>query len=87
MPARIRELPGEVQSRQSTRIVVPPPTALPLNPEENRVKTLERSVYVLDEWLENNEQHTDDEERIRRIKGWREEVLEQLRLSLNLARP
>ena len=75
MQARIRELPGEVRS---TRILVPPPTTLPFdNPEENCVKTLERSLSVLDEWLEKNEEHADDEERIRRIKGWREEAPQQ----------
>jgi hypothetical protein len=46
------------------------------------VKTLERSLAVLDEWLKKNAQHTDAEERIRRIKGWREEALQQLGLLL-----
>ena len=85
MPAPTRELARE---GQSTRILVPPPTTLHFNkPEENRVKTLERSLYVLDEWLEKNEEHTDDEARVRRIKGWREEALQQLRLLLEEDRP
>jgi hypothetical protein len=80
MAAQIRERPRE---GQSTLILFPPPRTLPFNnPEENRVKTLERSLAVLDEWLKKNAQHTDAEERIRRIKGWREEALQQLGLLL-----
>jgi len=37
---------------------------------------------MLDEWLEQNEGLTEDEVRIRRIRGWREEALQQLRLNL-----
>ena len=56
-------------------------------PEEaRRVKTLLRSLSVLDEWLDKNEGRTLDEVRLRRMKGLRGEALEQLRLSLNLAR-
>jgi hypothetical protein len=54
--------------------------------EERRTKTLVRSLFVLDQWIEKNEEHTDDEVRIRRIKRWREEALEELRFHLGLAR-
>jgi hypothetical protein len=81
--SRIRELPKE---GDGTRALVPCTTVLPRHLEDRRVKTLVRSLSVLDEWLEQNEGRTNDEVRVRRIKGWREEVLEQLRLSLNLAR-
>ena len=57
------------------------------HPEERRVKTLARSLSVLDEWLERNEGRTDDEARVRRVRGWREEALDQLRLSLGAERP
>lgn len=58
------------------------------HPEEaRRVKTLVRSLSVLDEWLEQNEGRTDDEVRVRRIWGWREEALEQLGLLLEEGRP
>jgi hypothetical protein len=57
------------------------------HPEKRRAKTLVRSLSVLDEWLERNEGRTDDEARLRRIRGWREEALEQLRLSLEAGRP
>jgi hypothetical protein len=50
------------------------------------VKTLVRSLSVLDEWLERNEGRTDDEVRVRRIKRWREEALEQLALLLERGR-
>ena len=53
----------------------------------SRVKTLVRSLSVLDEWLEQNEGRTDDEVRVRRIRGWREEALEQLKLSIEEGRP
>ena len=52
-------------------------------PEEARVKTLFRSIAVLDGWLEDNEGRLEDEVRIQRIKRWRAEALEQLRLELN----
>jgi hypothetical protein len=60
-----------------------PRTSLPDLPEEAKLKTLLRSVGVLDEWLEANEGRSEDEVRLRRIKRWREEALEQLRLELN----
>ena len=56
------------------------------HPEHRRVKTLVRSLSVLDEWLERNEGRTDDEVRVRRIKRWREEALEQLALLLERGR-
>ena len=56
------------------------------HPAERRAKTLVRSLAVLDEWLERNEGRTDDEARVRRIKGWREEALEQLSLLLDAGR-
>jgi hypothetical protein len=56
-------------------------------PEEAKVKTLLRSVGVLDGWLEDNEGRSEDEVRLRRIKRWREEALEQLGLELNRTRP
>jgi hypothetical protein len=55
--------------------------------DERRVKTLVRSLNVLDEWLEQNERHTDDEVRLRRMERWREEALEQLALLLEPDRP
>jgi hypothetical protein len=55
--------------------------------EDERVKTLVRSLSVLDEWLEQNEGPTDDEVRVRRIRGWREEALQQLQLLLEEGRP
>jgi hypothetical protein len=39
-----------------------------------------RSVSVLDKWLEDNDGKIADEVRVRRVKHWREEALEQLRL-------
>jgi hypothetical protein len=55
-------------------------------PEEARVKTLLRSIAVLDGWLEENEGTTDDEVRVGRMKRWRGEALEQLRLELDRTR-
>ena len=79
MATRIYELPTEGRSRR----VPIPPTVPPLRyPEDRRVKTLVRSLSMLDEWLEQNEGLTEDEVRIRRIRGWREEALQQLRLNL-----
>jgi hypothetical protein len=47
------------------------------------VKTLLRSIAVLEEWLEDNEEKIADELRIRRMKRWRAEALQQLRIELN----
>jgi hypothetical protein len=63
-----------------------PPEILLNYLEGDSVKTLLRSLYVLDEWLEKNEGYTEDEVRLRRVKHWREEALEQLRLELNISR-
>jgi hypothetical protein len=52
-----------------------------------RMDRLVRSVSVLDGWLDQNEGHTEDEARVRRMKGLREEALEQLGLLLNPERP
>jgi hypothetical protein len=54
--------------------------------ERRRVKLLLRSVRVLDEWLKNNEGKRADEVRVQRVKHWRKEAIEQLRLELNRRR-
>jgi hypothetical protein len=54
--------------------------------EDKRTNTLVRSLSVLDEWLEQNEGLTDDEARVRRMKRWREEAMEQLELLLEPGR-
>jgi hypothetical protein len=64
-----------------------PRASLPDLPEDAKVKTLLRSVGVLDRWLEDNEGYSEDEMRVRRIKRLREEALEQLRLELNQTHP
>jgi hypothetical protein len=83
MTSRLRGLP---RVGEATTFSVP---RVPLAgfPEEARVRTLLRSVAVLDEWLEENEGRSEDEVRVRRIKRWREEALEQLRLELKRTRP
>jgi hypothetical protein len=83
MTPRLRGLP---RVEQATTFSVPRAPLADL-PEEARVKTLLRSIAVLEEWLEENEGHTDDEVRLRRMKRWRGEALEQLRLELNRTRP
>jgi hypothetical protein len=45
------------------------------------VRSLGRSVSVLDKWVEDNDGLIDDEVRVRRIKHWREEALEQIKIS------
>jgi hypothetical protein len=50
--------------------------------EDDSVKILLRSIHILDEWLKNNEGKLEDEVRVQRIKRWREEAIEQLRLKL-----
>jgi len=69
----------------ATPLSVPPQILLNYL-EGDSVKILLRSVAVLDEWLEKNEGHIEDEVRIQRVKHWREEALQQLRLELNLSR-
>jgi hypothetical protein len=83
MTSRLRGLP---RVGEATTFSVP---RVPLAgfPEEARVRTFLRSVAMLDGWLEQNEGRSEDEVRVRRIKRWREEALEQLRLELNRARP
>ena len=76
-----------MRGKEATTFSVPDAWPDPGFPEEGRVKTLFRSIAVLDEWLEENEGTTQDEGRIRRMKRWREEALEQLRLELDRARP
>jgi hypothetical protein len=69
---------------ESTRAPIPPlmPSS---HAEQRRVKTLVRSLSVLEEWLEQYEGRT-DEVRVRRIRRWREEALEQLGLLLEPGR-
>jgi hypothetical protein len=75
--------PHSLPRGRATTISVPLPRAsLADLPEEAKLKTLLRSVGVLDEWIEDNEGRSEDEVRLRRIKRWREEALEQLRLEL-----
>jgi hypothetical protein len=50
--------------------------------EEDSVNVLLRSVRVLDEWLKENEEKLEDEVRVRRVRHWREEAIEQLRRKL-----
>jgi hypothetical protein len=84
MPNAMSPRPNSFPRARATTISVPLPRAsLPDLPEEAKVKTLLRSVGVLDEWLEDNEGRSEDEVRLRRIKRWREEALEQLGLELN----
>jgi hypothetical protein len=83
MASVLRGLPG---GRQQTKRVRVPQTLIPDYLKESSVTILLRSVIVLDEWLEKNEGHIDDEVRLRRVKHWREEALQQLRLELNLSR-
>jgi hypothetical protein len=88
MPNAMKPRPHSFPRGRATTITVPLPRAsLPDLPEEAKVKTLLRSVGVLDRWLEDNEGCSEDEMRVRRIKRWREEALEQLRLELNQTHP
>ena len=52
-----------------------------LDPAGRRMRSLGRSVSVLDKWLEDNDGLIDDEVRVRRIKNWREEALAQIKIS------
>jgi hypothetical protein len=83
MASLLRGLPG---GEEETRRIRVPREMLPNFLEESRVKTLMRSLFVLDEWLEDNNGKLKDEVRLRRVKHWREEALQQLRLELNLSR-
>jgi hypothetical protein len=83
MPNAMSPPPHSLPRGRATTICVPLPRAsLADLPEEAKLKTL-RSLGVLDEWLEDNEGRSEDEVRLRRIKRWREEALEQLALELN----
>jgi len=75
MASLLRGLPGGGEETKRVRV---PPSLIPNYLEERRVKTLLRSIFVLDEWLEDNDGQLEDEVRIRRVKHWREEALEQL---------
>ena len=77
---------GPPRGAQATTIYVPR-ASLAGFPKGAKVRTLLRSVAVLDGWLEDNEGRSEDEVRVRRIKRWRGEALEQLRLELNRTRP
>jgi hypothetical protein len=84
MPNAMSPPPHSLPPRgRATTICVPLPRAsLADLPQEAKVKTLLRSVDVLDEWLEANEGRSEDEVRLWRIKRLREEALEQLALEL-----
>jgi hypothetical protein len=71
---------------EQTRPIFLPRSPLPGFEEVAKVRSLLRSVGVLDGWLEENEGRSEDEVRLRRIKRWRAEALEQLRLELNRTR-
>jgi hypothetical protein len=55
-------------------------------PEGTKAKTLLRSIGVLEGWLKQNEASA-GKVRVQRMKRWRGEALQQLRLDLNRARP
>jgi hypothetical protein len=86
MPIAMSPRPHSLPRGGATTICVSRASLADL-PEEAKVKTLLRSVGVLDRWLEDNEGCSEDEMRVRRIKRWREEALEQLRLELNQTHP
>ena len=85
MPNAMSPPPHSLPPRaRASPISLPLPRAsLPDLPQETKLKTLLRSLGVLDEWLEENEGRSEDEVRLRRIKRLREEALEQLALELN----
>jgi hypothetical protein len=83
MASLLRALPG---GGQQTKCVLVPQTLIPDYLVESRVKTLVRSLFVLDEWLEDNNGKLEDEVRLRRVKHLRAEALQQLRLELYLSR-
>jgi hypothetical protein len=89
MPNAMSPPPHSPPRRRAITISVPLSRAsLADLAEEAKLKTLLRSLGVLDEWLEANEGRSEDEVRLRRIKRLREEALEQLALELNrTARP
>jgi hypothetical protein len=81
MPNAMSPRPHSLPRGGVTTICVPRASLADL-PEEAKVKTLLRSVGVLNGWLQDNEGRSEDEVRLRRIKRLREEALEQLRLEL-----
>jgi hypothetical protein len=81
-------LPQHGHSRGGqTRPIFLPRSPLPGFEEGAKVRTLLRSVVVLDGWLAENEGRSQDEVRVRRIKRWRGEALQELRLELNRTCP
>ena len=76
---------GPPKEGQARTIFVPGATLAGIA-QGAKARTLLRSVRVLDGWLEDNEGRLEDEVRVRRVKRWREEALEQLRLELNRTR-
>ena len=80
MSPRAHSLPP--RARASTISLPLPRASLADLAQEAKLKTLLRSLGVLDEWLEENEGRSEDEVRLRRIKRLREEALEQLALEL-----
>jgi hypothetical protein len=82
MPNAMSPPPHSLPRGGATTICVPRASIADL-PEEAKLEGLLRSLGVLDEWLEENEGSSEDEVRLRRIKRWREEALEQLGLELN----
>jgi hypothetical protein len=82
MTSRRGELTTEAQGTRDPDRDSDAPRTLSLHPEDKRAKTLVRSLAVLDGWLEENEGRIEDEARVRRVKRWREEALEQLGLLL-----
>lgn len=80
---------SHIGERQTTPLFVPRerlPNHIANYLEDDSVKILLRSVSVLDNWLGENDGKLEDEVRVRRVKRWRKEALEQLRLELNLSR-
>ena len=86
MPNAMSPRPHSLPRGRATIISVPR-ASLPDLPEGAKVKTLLRSLGVLDEWLEENEGRSEDEVRLRRIKRLREEALERLGLELKRTGP
>jgi hypothetical protein len=83
MASLLRELPRGGDQTTRSRV---PQTLIPNYLEESRVKSLLRSLFVLEKWLEDNDRKLEDVVRIQRVKHWRKEALEQLKLQLNLSR-
>jgi len=79
---------GPPREGQSTTTIFVSSAPLAGFEEGAKARTLLRSVGVLDGWLEQNEGVRSEEEvRVRCIKRWRGEALEQLRLELKRSRP